>query len=105
MGDIADADVALRGGDDFARLDAAAALDQLAVETGLLEVSQSVGEELRLIDRHRDRIDDAAGLVLGPCPAGGDRSAAGPDDRQRRTSGDMCHHARSFSFATTFSSA
>src|SRR3954451_4739633 len=98
MGDIADADVALRGGDDFARLDAAATLDQLAVEPGLPEVSQSVGEELRLIDRHRDRIDHAARLVLGPYPAGSDRGTAGRDDRQRRTSGDMSHHVRSLSF-------
>ena len=40
---------------DLARLDAAAPLDQLAVESGLLEISQPVGEELRLVDRHRAR--------------------------------------------------
>src|SRR5438132_7162680 len=109
MRDIADANVALRGGDDFARLDAAATLDQLAVEACLLEVSQFVSDELRLIDRHRDGIDHAPGLVLGPCPARGDGGAASGYDRQRRTSGEMCHHARSFSLsfssAATFSSA
>ena len=51
MGDIADADVTLLGSDDLARLHAAAALDQLAVEPGLLEVADAVGDEMRLIER------------------------------------------------------
>ena len=37
MGDIADADVALRGGDDLARLDAAAALNQLTIKARFLK--------------------------------------------------------------------
>ena len=30
-----------------------------------LEIADAVGDEMRLIDRHRDRIDDAAGLGFG----------------------------------------
>ena len=50
MGDIADADVTLLGGDDLAGLHAAAALEQLAVEPGFLEVADAIGHEMRLID-------------------------------------------------------
>src|SRR3954447_8757660 len=39
MGDIADADIALRRGDDLARLHAAAALYEFAIETGFPEES------------------------------------------------------------------
>ena len=69
MGDIADPNVALRGGNDLARLDAAAALNQFAVETGFLEISNLVRHELRLIDGYCHRIDHAAGFVLGLRPA------------------------------------
>ena len=51
MGDVADAEVALPGGDDLARLHAAAALDQLAVEPGFLEEADAVGDEMRLVER------------------------------------------------------
>src|SRR4029077_14931067 len=70
MGDVADTDVALRRGDDLAGFDAAAALDQFAVEAGFLEVSISVGHKLGLINGHCDRIDHAAALVFGPSPTG-----------------------------------
>src|SRR4051794_30594607 len=59
MGDIADADIALRRGDDLAGLYAAAALDEFAIEARVLEVTDSIRHEMRLIDRYRDRIDHA----------------------------------------------
>ena len=83
MGDIADPNVALRRGDDLARFDAAAALDQLAVEAGFLEISNLVRHELRLIDRYRDRIDHAAGFVFGLYPASRQSGTAARHDRQR----------------------
>ena len=83
MGDIADADIALRRGDDFARLDAAAALNQLAVEAGFLEIPDPVRNELRLIDGHRDRIDHPAGLVFGPRPSRPPGRPTARDNRQR----------------------
>ena len=69
MGDIADADVALRRGDDLARLDAAAALNQFAVKARFLEISDSIRHEMCLIDGHRHRIDRTAGLFFSPGPA------------------------------------
>src|ERR1043166_9294600 len=66
VGDIADADIALRGRDDLARLDPAAALNELAIEARIPEKADAIRHEMRLIDRHRDRIDHAASLVLGP---------------------------------------
>ena len=69
MGDVADADIALRRSNDLARLDAAAALDELAVETGVLEVADAVGNELRLINRHGDGIDGAAAHAFGSDPS------------------------------------
>src|SRR5450755_3629642 len=106
VGDIANTDVALRRGDDLACLDAAAALNQFAVEARVLEVSDSVRHELGLIDGHRDRIDHAAGLVVGPGPARCDGGAAAGDDRQRRSSCEIfCHHACSLSLPATFSRA
>src|SRR5260370_10125580 len=106
MGDIADADVALRRGDDLARLDAAAALNQLTIKAGFVEKSDSIGHELCLVDRHRYRVDHAAGLVFSPRPARRDRGATAGDDRQRRTSRELfCHHAGSLSFLTTCSRA
>src|SRR6202158_1165130 len=93
MGDVADTDVALRRGDDLARLDAAATLKQFAVEARFLEVSNSIRHELGLIDRHRHRVDHAAGLVLGPCSTRYDGGTAAGDDLQGRTSRKMsCHH-------------
>jgi len=81
MGDVADAYITLRGGDDFARLDAAAALNQLAVQTCFLEIPDPVRNELRLIDRHRDRVDDAACLVFGPRLPGRQGCAAACNNR------------------------
>jgi hypothetical protein len=68
MGYIANADIALRRSDDLARFDAATALDQFAIEPRFLEISNSIRDELCLIDGYRNRIDHAAGLVLGPRP-------------------------------------
>src|SRR3984893_4514403 len=105
VGDIADPDVALRRGDDLARLYAAAALDQLAIQTCLLEVPDTIGHEVGLIDRHRHRVDRAAAHVASPGPAGCDGGAAARNDRQRRTPGDIGHYARSLSLPATFSRA
>src|ERR1700732_4316802 len=106
MGDVADTDVALRRGNNLARLDAAAALHQFAVEARLLEISDPVRDKLGLIDRYRDRIDHAAGLVFGPCPARCDCGAAARDHRQRRAPRELSgHHACSLSLPATFSRA
>src|SRR5579872_3719478 len=66
VGDIADADIPLRGGDDLARLDAAPALDDLAVKACVLEIANPVRYELRLIKRHRDRINRASAFAFSP---------------------------------------
>ena len=60
MGDVADADIALRGGDDLAGLDAAAALHQLAVEPGVLEDSRR-GRRRIASDRPAPRPDRSRG--------------------------------------------
>src|SRR6201999_968680 len=105
VGDVADTDVALLRGDDLARLHAAAALDQLAVESRLLEIADPVGNEMCLIDRHGHRVDRAPrDWLRSPRAAGGERCTSG-DDRECRTSADIGHYACSFSLPATFSSA
>src|SRR5260370_10789847 len=71
MGNIADADVTLRRCNDLTRLDAAAALNQFAVEARVLEVSDPIRDEVRLIHGDRDRIDRATDLVFGSRPSRG----------------------------------
>src|SRR5580704_18015742 len=105
MGNVADANNALRRGDDLTRLDAAAALDELAVEAGVLEVAGAVGDELRLIDRHGDGIDGTAAFFFSPNLPQGEAGATG-DHGQRRPAGDEGrHHACSFTLLETLSSA
>src|SRR5579871_4582565 len=105
MRDVTNADIALGRCDDLARLHAAAALDQLAVQPGLLEIADPVGDELCLIDRHSDGIDHTAASIRAPRATGCHRDTATCNNRQRRASGDMDHQARSFSFPATLSSA
>src|SRR5271169_5692086 len=106
MGHVANADIALRGGDDLARLDAAAALDQLAVEARFLEIPDTVRDELRLINGHRDRIDRAAAFGFGSRRARSGVNCTTGNDGQRRASCDVHrHHAFSLSLPATFSSA
>src|SRR5262249_28648248 len=105
MGDVTDANVTLRGGNDFARLYTAAALDQFAIEPGLLEISVPVGHELRLIDRDSHRVDHAPRCVRRDGATARNRNAATCNYGQCRTSGNVGHQARSLSLATTFSSA
>src|SRR5690348_11290182 len=105
VGNVSDANVTLRGGNDFARLYAAAALDQLAIEPGLFEISNSIGHKLRLIDRDSDRVDNTSRHIRRRCAAARYRKAAACDYGQCRTSGNVGHHTRSLSLAATFSSA
>src|SRR5262249_2211275 len=105
MGDVADADVTLLRGDDLARLHAAAALDQLGVQAGLLEIADAVGNKMGLLDRHGHRIDSAALHRLGAHAAGSKRGACACNNCQCGTSADIGHHAFSFSVAATRSRA
>src|SRR5580700_660751 len=105
MGNVADADIALRGSYDLARLDAAATLDELAVETRVLEVAGAIGDELRLIDWHGDGIDDATARTLGPPSAGSEAGAAGDDGQCRASADRRRHHAFSLTSCETASSA
>ena len=104
MRDVADADIALRRSDDLTRLHPATALDQFAIEPGLLEISDAVGHELGLIDRHRHRIDHPT-IHIGCARAAAEHHAATRNDRQRRSSRDMGHQACSLSLPATLSRA
>src|SRR5215470_430812 len=105
MRDVANPDIALRRCNDLARLYAAATLNQLAVEPGLLEVTDPVRNELRLIDGNCDRIDHPAACVLGPSFPGSHRNATARDDGECGTSGHISHQACSLSLPATLSSA
>src|SRR5689334_3946872 len=105
MRDVTNADVALGRCDDLARLHAAAALDQLAVQPGLLEIADPVGDELRLIDRYSNGIDHPAADIRSPRTPGRHSDTATCNNRQRRAPGNMDHQACSFSFPATLSSA
>ena len=90
VGDVADADIALRRGDNLTCLDAAAALHEFAVEAGFFEIADPIRNELRLIDRHRDRVDHPAGLVFGPRSCSGQCGSAACNDRQRTIRLETC---------------
>src|SRR5579871_1292530 len=105
MGDVANADVSLRGGNDLTRFYTAATLDQLAIEPGLFEISDPIGHKLGLIDWDSDRIDDATRHICRQGASVSYRQTATCDDGQGRTPGNVGHHARSFSLAAAFSSA
>src|SRR5579871_6275690 len=93
MGDVANADVSLGGGNDLTRFYAATTLDQLAIEPGLFEISDPIGHKLGLIDRDSDRIDDAPRHICSKGASVGYRQTAARDDGQRRTPGNVGHYA------------
>src|SRR5215470_11854642 len=93
VGNVADADIALRGRDDLARLHSTTTLDQFAIEPRLLEISDTIGHKLRLINRDSDGIDYSSACLHSSRGTACQRRATACNERQRGSSRDIGHQA------------